>query len=72
MSSAELERVAAVARNTGSTLVDPEPPVELQRAVASAVTSGESLALVAAVADMPSLAVLDAVDAVTASRPDST
>jgi hypothetical protein len=62
MRSDYLEQVAALAQSTGFT-VDPEPPAELQEAVASAVSHGEPLAVVAAVADMPSLAVLDALDA---------
>ncbi|MHA7190739.1 hypothetical protein ACX80N_10655 [Arthrobacter sp. MDT2-16] len=62
MRSDHLEQVAAIAHSTGFT-VDAEPPAELQQAVASAVSHGEPLAVVAAVADMPSLAVLDALDA---------
>ncbi|MHA7208170.1 hypothetical protein [Arthrobacter sp. MDT1-65] len=70
MTSDHLERVATVARSTGDS-VDADPPAELQRAVASAVSSGVPLALVAAVADLPLLAVLDAVDALAASQPGS-
>jgi hypothetical protein len=62
MRSNHLEHVAAIAHSTGLT-VDVEPPAKLQQAVASAVSHGEPLAVVAAVADMPSLAVLDALDA---------
>ncbi|MHA7145346.1 hypothetical protein ACX80U_11570 [Arthrobacter sp. TmT3-37] len=42
-------------------------PTELQMAVASAVSNGEPLAVVAAVAELPALAVLDAVDALHSS-----
>ncbi|RJT83324.1 hypothetical protein D6T63_02455 [Arthrobacter cheniae] len=68
MSSSHLERVVAAARSSTSTeglhpAADPFPVTELQVAVASAVSSGEPLAVVAAMADLPSLAVLDAVDA---------
>jgi hypothetical protein len=62
MDSAYLERVAAAAHSTSSTL-DPEPPADLQLAVASAVNHGETLAVVAATADLPSLAILDALEA---------
>lgn len=67
MSSDHLERVVAAARSTGFRL-EPEPPAELQSAVASAVSSGEPLSVVAAAADMPSLAILDALDASHPSR----
>jgi hypothetical protein len=73
LSSDDLERVVAAARSntlaTGAQLsAGPFPPDELQTAVASAVSHGESLAVVAAVADLPALAVLDALDALHASR----
>lgn len=44
--------------------VDPFPTIELRIAVATAIDNGEPLAVVAAAADVPSLAVLDALDAV--------
>ncbi|MHA7145163.1 hypothetical protein ACX80U_10640 [Arthrobacter sp. TmT3-37] len=74
MSADHLERVVAAVRSSSPAtgahpVVDPFPPAELQVAVASAVSSGESLAVVAAVADLPALAVLDAVDAL---QPGST
>lgn len=62
MSADHLERVAAAAQSTGSAIA-PEVPPELQLAVTSALSSGEPLGVVAAVADMPSLAVLDVLDA---------
>jgi hypothetical protein len=70
MSSGHLERVVAAARSSSSTSIEGLHPetgalslTELQVAAASAVSSGEPLAVVAAMADLPSLAVLDAVDA---------
>lgn len=68
MSSDDLERVAAAVQS-GTPVMDADlvvesfPSTELQSAVASAVGNGEPLAVVAAVADLPSLAVLDAMDA---------
>jgi len=72
MSSSHLERVVAAALSSSSRAEqdfssDPFPPTELQAAVASAVNNGESLAVVAAMADLPSLAVLDALDALQPS-----
>ena len=70
MTSHHLERVVAAAHSTPSpgtgVAVDPFPTTELQIAVAAAVSNGEPLAVVAAAADVPSLAVLDALDAVRA------
>jgi hypothetical protein len=67
MSAGHLERVIAARSSSpagGSGLpANPFPLTELQIAAASAVTNGEPLAVVAAAADLPSLAVLDAVDA---------
>lgn len=68
MRSGDLERVVSTA-HSGTPVMDAEhladsfPPIELQIAVASAVSNGEPLAVVAAIADLPSLAVLDALDA---------
>lgn len=67
MSAGHLDRIVA-ARSSGAAdgtdlSTDPFPLTELQIAAASAVSSGESLAVVAAMADLPALAVLDAVDA---------
>lgn len=77
MSSDDLERVIAAARHStpdvgAEHLADRFPPMELQIAVASAVTHGESLAVVAAVADLPALVVLDAVDALQTGKPGRT
>ena len=68
MSSDDLERVAAAVQSStpvmdADVVVGSFPSTELQGAVASAVSNGEPLAVVAAVADLPSLAVLDAMDA---------
>lgn len=68
MSSDDLERIVA-ATQSSSSVADADPMVgsfpspELQVAVASAVSNGEPLAVVAVVADLPTLAVLDAIDA---------
>lgn len=77
MSSGHLERVVAAARSSSShTTIEGLHPdtgalslTELQVAAASAVSSGEPLAVVAAMADLPSLAVLDAVDALQPEYP---
>ncbi len=68
MGSDYLRRVADAAQSTNSPL-RAEPPTELQEAVASAVESGAALTDIAAAADLPSLAVLDAIDAQRAVDP---
>lgn len=49
-------------------VADSFPLTELQIAIASAVSNGESLAAVATAADLPSLVVLDAVELLQAGR----
>jgi hypothetical protein len=64
MSTDHLGRVAEAARHAPRNS-SPHLPAELQLAVATAADNGESLAAIAAAADVPSLAVLDAIDART-------
>ncbi len=68
MGSDHLRRVANAAQSTNFPL-RAEPPAELQEAVSSAVENGAALIDIAAAADLPTLAVLDAIDAQTAVYP---
>lgn len=75
MSSDYLERVAAVAHAGDTAQTDPRVESasveELQVAIASAVNHGEPVAIVAAIADVPTLAVLDALEAQTTAHTSS-
>lgn len=71
MISDDLERVVAVAQSSNF-VENPTPSAEHQLPVASAVTSGTSLAVVAGSAGVPSLAILDVVDSMNASQPGHT
>ena len=68
VSSDHLQKVTDAAQSTDFLLL-PEPPAELVKALASAVNSGVALTEVAAAADLPALAVLDAIDAQTTTDP---
>jgi hypothetical protein len=62
----DLDRVVAAARKDTAASHDDlagiDPPEELQSAVASAISNGESLAAVAAIADLSPLAALDVLE----------
>ncbi|MDN4610784.1 hypothetical protein [Arthrobacter burdickii] len=67
MSFEDLDRVVAAARKDTAAVHDDlsasiDPPEELQSAVASAISNGESLAAVAAIADLSPLAALDVLE----------
>lgn len=67
MSTDHLERVAEAARRASTTNTS-NLTAELQHAVLSASDDGASLTAIAAAANIPTLAVLDAIDART-NRP---
>ncbi len=67
VSSDHLRKVADAAQSTNFLL--PEPPAEPLKTLVSAVNSGIALTEVAAAADLPALAVLDAIDAQTTTDP---